>query len=150
MTATGDGTLSYQWQKDSVNITGATAATLQITQRAAAANVGQLPLRGDRRLRHCDLQQRRPDPQCGDGDHRPAATAVGCGFGTANFSVTATGARLTYQWQKNSVNLSNGGNISGATTATLDDLIGDCGRRGQLPLRGDRRHAGPSPRTRRH
>ena len=48
-------------------------------------------------------------------------------LGTANFSVTATGCSLTYQWQKNGVNLSNGGNISGATTATLTDLVGDVG-----------------------
>lgn len=38
----------------------------------------------------------------------------------ATFSVVAVGAEpLTYQWKKNGVNLSNGGNISGATNATL-------------------------------
>ena len=36
------------------------------------------------------------------------------------FSVTATGtAPLSYQWQKDGVNLNDGGRISGATTATL-------------------------------
>ena len=36
------------------------------------------------------------------------------------FSVTATGTKpLSYQWQKDGVNLSDGGRISGATTATL-------------------------------
>jgi hypothetical protein len=39
--------------------------------------------------------------------------------GSASFSVTATGAGLTYQWRKGGVDLVNGGNISGATTATL-------------------------------
>jgi hypothetical protein len=40
--------------------------------------------------------------------------------GTANFSVTASGTEpLSYQWQKNNVNLANGGHYSGATTATL-------------------------------
>ncbi len=43
----------------------------------------------------------------------------GCMNGTANFAVVATGPGLTYQWRKNSVNLMNGGNISGATTANL-------------------------------
>ncbi|MEP6664490.1 MAG: immunoglobulin domain-containing protein, partial [Verrucomicrobiota bacterium] len=39
---------------------------------------------------------------------------------TATFTVEATGtAPLIYQWKKNDENLSNGGNISGATSATL-------------------------------
>ncbi|MCL6560098.1 MAG: immunoglobulin domain-containing protein, partial [Firmicutes bacterium] len=39
---------------------------------------------------------------------------------TASFTVTVTGdAPLTYQWKKDGNNLSDGGNISGATTATL-------------------------------
>ena len=36
-----------------------------------------------------------------------------------NFSVTATGTGLSYQWKKGTVNLVNAGNISGATSATL-------------------------------
>ena len=36
------------------------------------------------------------------------------------FSVTATGtAPLSYQWQKDGVNLNDGGSISGASTSTL-------------------------------
>jgi len=38
---------------------------------------------------------------------------------TANFSVVVTGTAPVYQWQKNGVNLANGGTVSGATTATL-------------------------------
>ena len=38
---------------------------------------------------------------------------------TVNFSVGATGAALTYQWQTNGVNVGNGGIFSGATTSTL-------------------------------
>ena len=40
--------------------------------------------------------------------------------GDVSFSVTATGtAPLSYQWQKDGVNLVDGGSITGATTATL-------------------------------
>ncbi len=39
--------------------------------------------------------------------------------GTARLTVTATGDNLTYQWRKDGRSLPNGGNVSGATTATL-------------------------------
>jgi len=38
---------------------------------------------------------------------------------TAHLSVTATGSGLTYQWRKAGRNISNGGNISGATSPDL-------------------------------
>ncbi len=38
---------------------------------------------------------------------------------SAVLSVTAHGANLTFQWQKNGVNLANGGNLSGVDTASL-------------------------------
>src|SRR5207244_4120447 len=50
---------------------------------------------------------------------QPANQTVTAG-GTATFSVTATGTgTLTYQWMKGATTLANGGNISGATSATL-------------------------------
>ncbi len=42
-----------------------------------------------------------------------------CAGATANFSVTATGIGLTYQWQKNGVNISDGGSINGSGTSSL-------------------------------
>ena len=43
-----------------------------------------------------------------------------CAGDVATFTVVATGSgTLTYQWQKNAANLSNGGHYSGATTPTL-------------------------------
>jgi hypothetical protein len=39
--------------------------------------------------------------------------------GTATFSVTATGAGLRYQWQKDGANLANAGHDTGATNSTL-------------------------------
>ena len=44
---------------------------------------------------------------------------IACVGGSASFSVNASGLGLTYQWRKGSVNLLNGPNISGATSATL-------------------------------
>ena len=64
------------------------------------------------------------DPQCA-GPFPPAITqdpvsqSVNAGQ-TAVFTVSASGTTpLNYQWQKNQVNLSDGGNISGSTTHTL-------------------------------
>ncbi len=48
----------------------------------------------------------------------PAAQAK-CVGSTVMFNVVATGPSLTYQWRKDMVNLTNGGTISGATSATL-------------------------------
>ena len=48
----------------------------------------------------------------------PAAATL-CPGGTATFTVAASGTGLSYQWQKNSANLANGGHYSGVTTATL-------------------------------
>lgn len=49
---------------------------------------------------------------------QPASVSV-CAGGTASFSTAASGTSLSYQWKKNGANLTNGGNISGATTASL-------------------------------
>jgi len=49
---------------------------------------------------------------------QPVAKNV-CAGSTATFTVAATGTGLTYQWQKDGVNLVNGGRFSGATGTTL-------------------------------
>ena len=49
---------------------------------------------------------------------QPASQTV-CAGSSVNFSVTTVGTGLTYQWENGTVSLINGGNISGATTATL-------------------------------
>jgi N-acetyl-anhydromuramyl-L-alanine amidase AmpD len=49
---------------------------------------------------------------------QPAGVTVAAG-GAANFSVGAANTIGGYQWRKNGINLVNGGNVSGATTAAL-------------------------------
>ena len=49
---------------------------------------------------------------------QPSPAAVCTGM-PAVFSVSATGASLTYQWRHNGTNLVDGGGISGSTTPTL-------------------------------
>lgn len=51
-------------------------------------------------------------------DQQPQSLQV-CPGASASFSVGASGCALTYQWQKNGTNLSNGGHYSGVTTTTL-------------------------------
>lgn len=49
---------------------------------------------------------------------QPANASV-CTGDPASFTVSASGPGLSYQWREGTTNLSNGGNIAGATTATL-------------------------------
>src|SRR6185436_2674916 len=125
VTATGDGTLTYQWQTNGVNISngshygGCTAATLTVTNAGSAdtVNYGCVVTGG-----------------CGSANsstaaltlnavtaitQQPVSCLVSAG-GTTNFTVAATGdGTLTYQWQTNNVNVINGGHFAGCTTATI-------------------------------
>jgi hypothetical protein len=60
-------------------------------------------------------------------NQQPSNQAVSPG-GSANLSVVASGTSpLSYQWQKNAANLSNGGHYSGSTGATLAIAGADTG-----------------------
>ncbi len=123
--ATGDAPLAYQWQKNGANLangghySGATTATLTVSNvdvndvasyrcvvnnayGTAVSNAADLTLTGQPTI------TQHPTPQ------------NACTGGAAMFNVAASGTgTLTYRWQKNSVNLSDGGHYSGATTPTL-------------------------------
>jgi hypothetical protein len=123
--ATGSGTLTYQWQKNSVNmsnggdISGATSTTLQIANcdSSDAANYRCVVTDSNGSTNSNDAALTLKTATSITAHPQNQTVAAGA---TATFSVTAAGSgTLTYQWQKNSSNLSNGGNISGATTATL-------------------------------
>jgi hypothetical protein len=123
VTASGSG-ISYVWKKDGVTLTdggvysGTTTSTLTITG-ATTANTGAYV---------CDLTG-----SCGVLSSNTATISVGantaitsqptsasaCPGNAIFFSVSANGNSLTYQWYKNGLPLSDGGNISGATTSIL-------------------------------
>jgi gliding motility-associated-like protein len=112
VTATGAG-LTYQWRVGGVNIPGATAGTLALNNIALTDNgkVYDVVVTG----------------RCGNTTSAGATLAVGalasittqpadavvCENGTAQFTVSATGTGLTYQWRRNGVN------IAGAVNNTL-------------------------------
>ena len=92
--ATGAAPLSYQWQKNQVNIAGATSASLHDASHDKRRQRNELP---------CDRDEsgHQRDQQCGDadGEHGPSITTqpanqtVNVGQ-TATFTVVATGAPL--------------------------------------------------------
>ncbi|HEX8999648.1 MAG TPA: immunoglobulin domain-containing protein, partial [Blastocatellia bacterium] len=110
--ATGAG-LTYQWRKNSVNISGATAATYTTPATVSGDNgalysvvvtgiCGTPVTSSSATLTVNNAAAITTQPQ----------SATVCVGATASVSVAATGAGLSYQWQKNGVN------ISGATAAT--------------------------------
>lgn len=106
------GTLNYQWQKDTVDIPGATSATLTLNN-VTAANAGAY---------RCRISS-----DCGSVNTNPAALTIQpgvtlnqqpvsadvCEGSPATFSVDASGdGAISYQWRL------NGSPISGATAAS--------------------------------
>jgi Domain of unknown function (DUF4091)/Immunoglobulin I-set domain len=119
---TGTAPLSYQWQKNSANIAGATSSgfttpatttsdsgsTFRVvvsnSAGSATSNVATLTVNAATVAPSITTQ--------------PASQTVTAGQ-TASFSVAATGtAPLTYQWQKNSANIAGATSSSYTTPAT--------------------------------
>lgn len=123
--ASGDPMLLYRWQKNGVNLSngghysGVTTATLTVSNAdindvadyrcvvtnsygTATSDGAALTLSGQPTI------TQQPIPQ------------NVCTGGTAVFTIEASGqGTLTYRWQKNGINLSDGGHYSGSTTPTL-------------------------------
>jgi hypothetical protein len=113
------GSATYQWKKNNVNITGATSATYNITAAAvsdtgtyvciATTSCGALTSTGAT-LYLAPATSITAQPQ----------TTQVCPGATATFTVSAVGGgTLSYVWKHNSTTLSNGGNITGATTNSI-------------------------------
>ncbi|HVU35449.1 MAG TPA: MBG domain-containing protein [Opitutaceae bacterium] len=118
--ASGDAPLSYQWLKNDVEIAGATTATLTITNAqagdAATYTVMVSNAVGSVTSSGADLVISGLPPGIVD---QPVSRTVAAGA-TATFAVTASGSPpFTYQWRKAGLDLTDGGNVSGATTPVL-------------------------------
>jgi hypothetical protein len=124
--ASGSG-LSYQWQKDNIalvngvnGVSGATSATLTISPTpVSAAGIYNVVVTGT-----CSPFATSNDVVLTVDEGavitgHPSGQTVCAGTTNVQFTVAATGTGLTYQWKKDGNSLSNGVNISGATTTTL-------------------------------
>lgn len=112
VSASGVGTLSYQWRKNAVNISGATSAAYTLTgvqsTDAGTYDVVVSNLAGPTTSSGATLTVATPPSITG----QPQSQMVTVGQNVA-FTVTAAGtAPLSYQWRK------DGTNLIGATSAT--------------------------------
>lgn len=120
VSATGNGTLTYQWQRNGVDISGATQATLTLSNlQVSAADVYECvvtnTLNGTstRTTVTANLTVNVGPTVAALADQTVAEGA------NASFTVTASGSgTLSYQWRKNGVALDATANPS-AATATL-------------------------------
>ncbi len=124
VTATGTG-LTYQWQKDNVNIGGATAATYDVTSSTTdvaststytvvvSGTCTPAVTSGNAVVIVNELPKITVEPT--------ASTTLCAGLGTT-LSVTATGTGLTYQWQKDGVDISGATASTYAVTSTTTDV----------------------------
>jgi gliding motility-associated-like protein/uncharacterized repeat protein (TIGR01451 family) len=119
-------TLTYQWRKGIVNlvnggnISGVTTATLTINPAniSDTSSFYNVVIGGTCSPNATSVNASLLINTSPTITSQPNNQTV-CPGSSVSFSVAATGAALTYQWRKGIVNLVNGGNISGVTTATL-------------------------------
>ncbi len=125
VTASGSSP-TYQWQVSTnggttwTNISGATAATLNVNNVAAADNNNQYRVLVNN---SCPSNATSSAATlfvsvAGSITSQPAVQTV-CAGQNAAFSVTATGTNLTYQWQVSTDGGTTYNNITGANSATL-------------------------------
>jgi gliding motility-associated-like protein/uncharacterized repeat protein (TIGR01451 family) len=123
--ASGTG-LTYQWMNGSTtlvdggNISGSNTATLTInpTNTSDTSSFYNVIISGGCSTSTTSIDVSFKLNTAPNITNQPSNQTV-CSGNAANFSVTASGTGLTYQWRKGNANLANGGNISGANTAIL-------------------------------
>jgi sugar lactone lactonase YvrE len=118
---------TFQWQKNGVNVanggkfSGATTNTLTITSvTTAEAGTYTLVATNSVATDTSDNAVLLVDAVPPSFTTQPPPTQTVLAGATATFTVVASGTPTpTLQWKKNGIDLSNGGNVSGATSATL-------------------------------
>jgi hypothetical protein len=117
VTMTGSAPLSYQWQKNGVDISGATGASYTTPATTLADNGSTFRVvvtngAGSTTSQNATLKVNAAPPTPPTITTQPTSLTVRVGE-TATFTVVASGtAPLSYQWQKSNVN------IPGATSAS--------------------------------
>lgn len=129
VTATGMAPLSYQWQKDGANISGATSASYTTPAATSADNGSAFDVVVTNSVGSATSQQAMLTVSSGSGaptiTTQPTNQTVNAGQ-TATFTVVASGASpLGYQWQL------NGTNISGGTAASYTTPVTTTANNGQ-------------------
>jgi len=122
ISATGAAPLSYQWMKNGVNISGATASSYTTPATTAGDNGEKFAVVVSNSVSSATSASAtltvNPAPVAPSITTQPASESVTVGQ-TATFTVTATGtAPLSYQWQKNGTSISGAISASYTTPAT--------------------------------
>ena len=123
VTATGTGPFTYQWQKNSANISGATSSSYTTPATVSGDNGAAFRVlvsnsAGSATSTAATLTV-DPAPVAPSITTQPSNQTVTAGQ-AATFSVVAAGtAPLTYQWQKNNANISGATSASYTTPATV-------------------------------
>jgi hypothetical protein len=129
VTATGATPLTYQWQKNTANISGATSSTYTTPAATTTDNGSQFRVvvtnsAGNTTSNPATLTVSSTTTAAPKISTQPANQTVAVGQ-AATFNVVATGAPTpTYQWQKNGANISGAVAASYSTPATV---AGDTG-----------------------
>lgn len=131
------GSVTYQWQKDGVDIPGATSSIYTISN----VQLSDFGLYRCIITSQCDnsLSSISAEVSLGTGNvnitQQPQNTSA-CSGSPASFSIVITGPTVSFQWKKNGVNISGATNSilnltnvnsSDAGNYTVDILGGSCG-----------------------
>lgn len=120
--ATGTAPLTYQWRKNTANISGATSASYTTPPTTSADNTAKFDVVVSNSVNSVTSTQAtltvNSAPVAPTITTQPANQTVTAGQ-SATFSVVATGtAPLSYQWQKNAADITNATSASYMTPVT--------------------------------